>query len=88
MSLWIQDPELSSNEACLALVQPQEEWAHDRFYALVKWDGCVHLHHVQPGASKTLDESDYLHICDLDDFIARLQELRTLAEAKFGEWPQ
>lgn len=72
----------------LELVDP-EGWYH----AIVKFDGCIHfnrycnipIHELQPGQEADID---YLHICDLDDTIARLQALRDIAKAHFGEkWP-
>lgn len=64
------------------------------YSAVVKWDGCIHLNRyynfpwgkdpIHPEA----DNEDYIHICDLDEFIARLQALKVMAETHFGEWPQ
>ena len=42
--------------------------------AKIEWDGCVELY-----------DSVHLHICDLDNFISRLQSLRQEAVAYFGE---
>lgn len=48
------------------------------YKASVKWDGCIHFS----------DEGEYIHICDLEDFIKRLEELRDLAKTHFGpKWP-
>lgn len=48
--------------------------------AFVKFDGCVDLYEVG---------GDGIHICNLDEMIARLQDLRALAKEKFGpEWPE
>ena len=69
-------------------VEDPEGW----YKAVVKWDGCVHLNRffnlpfTQGG-----NDSDYLHVCDLNDFIDRLTELRDLARQHFektgDEWP-
>ncbi len=58
-----------------------------------KWDGCVDLWRhsngnvpeIQGGART--DESDYLHLCDIDEMIELLQEVKAKALAKFGDWP-
>ncbi len=76
----------------LELHDPEGWWE-----ATVKWDGCVDLHKAgnvpfddAHGHSysdmKYRDEEcdDYIHICDLDDAIARLQALREMALAHFG----
>lgn len=67
------------------------------FKATVRADGCIDLWHYHnvPLQSRTNDEAnenmeleDYLHLCDLDDLIARLQSLKARAAEHFGEWPQ
>lgn len=55
--------------------------------AYVKWDGCIGYtrHFNQPNGD---GDSDDIHICDLDDEIARLQALKELALKHFGaNWP-
>lgn len=67
--------------------------------AIVKWDGCVHFHQA---GNIPFDEhygrsdkerphpavDDYIHICDVDDMIARLQALKAAALEHFGpDWP-
>lgn len=68
--------------------------------AVVKWDGCIHLHHAGNVpfrddfgyADGTRDKGacdDYFHICELDDLIARLQALKAAALEHFGpDWPR
>jgi hypothetical protein len=63
------------------------------FKAIVTTDGCIHLnryHNIPlPEVEDERQLTDYLHICDLDDMIARLQSLKTVAQAHFGEeWPR
>jgi hypothetical protein len=57
------------------------------YEASVKWDGCVHfLRHFNEPDGK--GDTDYLHICDLDEEIARLTALRDMSRAHFGpDWP-
>lgn len=55
------------------LLSPDAKWS-----AVVKWDGCVHLR---------TDSGDYVYICELDELIERLQELKAIAEHHFDEFP-
>jgi hypothetical protein len=90
---WVQDPRSETHEACLCLVDKSGWW--DVF---VKFDGCVHIRaysnaarddqHKLPSPLRE-DSTDYMHICDLDEFIAGLQALRAAAVQHFGEgWPE
>lgn len=55
--------------------------------AVVKWDGCINLYKRYPDELE--GDPDYVHICDLDDFINRLLELKRIALQHFGEdWPR
>jgi hypothetical protein len=55
------------------------------YKAVVKWDGCIHFNRYYLYDP----EPDYLHICDLDEFIQQLQELRDAALLHFGTpWPR
>lgn len=40
-----------------------------------KWDGCIDLHH----------ENNYIHICDIDEMIEKLQEIKRTAKRLFRE---
>ena len=92
MSRWkiIQD---KSQDYWLEAEDP-EGW----YKASVKWDGCIHFnrYHNIPYSSDNVREdpialTDYLHICDLDEHIERLVELRELAKKYYEEhgrdWP-
>ncbi len=57
--------------------------------ATVKWDGCIHYYRYY-NTPKGLDaandeECDYIHLCDIDDEIARLQALKRLAYTYFEQ---
>ena len=59
---------------------------------VVSWGGrgcCVHLHSYyngdMPDTAKD-EDVDYLHICDLDDFINELQQLRETMRWQRPEW--
>ena len=68
----------------LAVKDPDGWWS-----AVVKDDGCVDLRRYfnEPNDGDP-DMTDYIHICDLDDFIERLQALKTFAEIRFEVWWQ
>jgi hypothetical protein len=63
--------------------------------ASVKSDGCIHLYSylnaVDP-ASDSREElepnTEYLHICQLEDHIKALQDLLAKAREHFGDWPR
>lgn len=40
-----------------------------------KWDGCINLHYNE----------GYIHICDIDDMIEKLQEIKRIAESTFDK---
>lgn len=58
-----------------------------------RWDGCCHIETWYNGDQydKPLthpDNRDYLHVCDLREFIEQLLELEAKAKEHFGsEWP-
>jgi hypothetical protein len=93
--VWAVLPEKSSPGVWLEVADP-DGW----YEAVVKWDGCIHFHHAGNvpfrddfGHSTTARDKhacdDYIHLCDLDDMIARLQALREVAVGYFGEtWPR
>jgi hypothetical protein len=63
--------------------------------ARTDWQGCTHLYsyaNVPYQDGQDEDEGDhpqlvnYLHICDIDDLVARLHALKAAAQAHFIEW--
>jgi len=84
--MWEIDSE-KTKDHWLELKDP-EGW----YSAVVKWDGCIHLYRYfnSPMGSEyhkeTHDENiDYIHICDVDDMIARLVALKEKALGHFGD---
>lgn len=82
---WIID-EKNTQDHWLEL-QDSEGW----YQAVVKWDGCVHfnrLHNVPlPITEKHPQIVDYIHYCDIDEEIERLEKLRDMAKEFFGaDW--
>ena len=52
--------------------------ASDDFEAFVKWDGCCDIrrhHNDSTPAEPIVRDVDRIHICDLRDFIERLEQL-------------
>jgi len=62
---------------------------HNALELGVKFDGCIHWRQYHNGTMGEEDpDSDYLHICDIDEMIKRLQEVREHALKHFGDkWP-
>lgn len=93
--MWKQNPNDKSTEYHASLIY-QEDWCEGDDHwteATVKKDGCIHFYEGNnaPMGSKyperSTEDDNYIHICELDDFIKQLQELREAAIAYFGkEW--
>jgi hypothetical protein len=70
------------------IVLEDEEYGYDEF--TLKWDGCVDYRKGSNGVKPSEDyivgsnNVDYMHICDLDDLIAKLQALRELGRKHFN----
>ena len=91
--LWLEDPEkktvLQDDGAPVILyLKTDGEETGIRLRAEVKWDGCIHFYNEGDGSGENVQ---YLHICDLDEFIGELQALSKKAKEKFLEtgsiWP-
>jgi hypothetical protein len=57
-----------------------------------KWDGCVDYHKFENGftvddkpSKEKSETSQYIHICELDEMIERLQEIKKIAEQYFNK---
>lgn len=60
----------------------------------VKFDGCIHYNKIYNTSYNENGEyfkpedsecEDYIHICDIDDMIKQLQEIKAMALAHFGD---
>jgi len=74
---------LQQNECVMALTEPDKHILLTR-----RFDGCTHIETWANG--ETFDTPspkyrDYLHVCDLDEFIAQLQELKRLSDEHFKQ---
>ena len=54
----------------------------------MKWDGCLDYRKYSNGATVydenvRNDDVDYIHICDINDMIERLQEIKKIAKENF-----
>lgn len=74
-----------TNDAWLEVDDGEGWWS-----AFVKWDGCLEVtrYFNVPYGEGNEDNESTIHICDLDEFIARLEALRALARQHFGDWPR
>jgi hypothetical protein len=84
-SFWVIDEE-KTQDGWLEVVHPKG-W----YSAIVRDDGCIHFYryHNVPITDPEHDDdelTDYLHICDIDEEIRRLQALKTMARRQFGDW--
>jgi hypothetical protein len=92
---WIDDKHGEQLESWLDVVLDDGSLGEDGeawWKATVKWDGCIHLnrYHNLPYPQPKDDRhalSDYLHICELDEFIEAMIALRDRAKEYFGAWP-
>lgn len=56
-----------------------------------KWDGCINMWKYYNGytpnnnSEKVTENIDYMHICDLQEFINQLQEVLVIAKDILGE---
>lgn len=86
-----QNPNQSSNEYNLFLVSElSEDSSGEAFWwyeIYAKSDGCIHLSksNNHPFPNPDQEEVDYIHICNLDNYIKMLQELRKKCIQKFGQ---
>lgn len=76
-----------SHEACLQLSNDSKD-----FRFAIRFDGCVHIERYMNGqtfeSKNPGSDRDYLHICDLREFIETLEEVERQAINHFGkEWP-
>ena len=75
------------NDVVVKLEDP-EGW----YSATVKSDGCIdfYRYHNWPkdkAPAGREEDVDYIHICDVDDMIARLQAISLVAKGQFEVWP-
>ncbi|PAD70679.1 hypothetical protein CHH83_02425 [Bacillus sp. 7586-K] len=57
-----------------------------------KWDGCVDFRQYQNGfkvddehSEEKVRNSQYIHICEIDDMIEKLQEIKKIAQENFSK---
>lgn len=86
---WIDDPDGNKSEGSIDLIYQSykngEYWIH----ADVRFDGCVHLRKAYNSPFPKEDEDqDYIHICDIDEYVKQLLLLKEAALKHFGNiWP-
>lgn len=54
----------------------------------LKWDGCIDFRRgcngFKPSEDQTGENTDYIHICDIDEMIETLQELKKVGSNHFN----
>lgn len=63
--------------------------------AAVKWDGCIQINRIDNGTfgdpSDDEDDVTYIHVCDIDEFIEQLKQLKQKTIEHFAKqnrkWP-
>ncbi len=96
MNKWEIDPNGSSKEYYANFVCDIDKEGYFWAAATVKWDGCIHFNKAgnvpfseeygSPTSNKPRDSAacdDYIHICNLDDFIRKLLALRKTCKKYF-----
>lgn len=83
MSYWVSDP--TDETAHYLVLRHPNGW----YEARIKYDGCFELVRAHNDPLPELPEPtaqliDQIHVCDVDELIAQLQELKQIAFAKFG----
>jgi len=65
--------------ACVELKDERGEWS-----ASIRFDGCIHFNKHYDDA-----DHDYIHICDVDEMIKTLQDIKQKSLDMFGsDWPK
>jgi len=79
------------------IINKKEHWLEIQepggwYSASLKWDGCIDFNryyndpkYYQEAHPSDNNLSDYLHICDIDDMIKRLEKLRDIGKKHFGK---
>lgn len=96
--MWIDKPRGTKEEHWIDLIWVDNNdltcWWNE---CSVKWDGCIHYSKAGnipfelglDSNSKNREEAgacdDYIHICDIDDLINKLLELKKVAQAHFKD---
>jgi len=58
----------------------------DNYWTLrAKHDGCFEITRTH-NKGERLEMTDHIHVCDFDDFIMRLKQMRDKAAEKWWEW--
>jgi hypothetical protein len=68
------------------VVLEDEEYGYDE--VTLKWDGCIDLrmgmNGYKPSEDTTGENHQYIHICDIDEMIAKLQALKEYGKKHFN----
>lgn len=77
--------EKETTDSWLTVIDNEDPELGVWYKAIVKWDGCIHLNryfnnpYIKNEKSEENDAPDYIHICELNNYINRLIALRDIA---------
>lgn len=67
------------------IVLEDEEYGFDE--VTLKWDGCIVYRKAwngfKPNEDETGENTNYIHICDIDEMIAKLESLKRIGAKHF-----
>lgn len=83
---WADDPKGSKCDGSIDLIYCHYKDGQHYDHASVKFDGCIHLRRAYNAPFPKDDEDqDYIHICNIDEYIKQLVSLKEKAIEHFGE---
>lgn len=86
---WIDDPKGFKNECGIVLMYQSYKDDTHWLNAYIRNDGCIHFRKAYNSPFPKDDEDqDYIHICDIDEYVKILLALKEKAIEHFGnDWP-
>lgn len=67
------------------VIEDEETGMHE---VTLKWDGCIDYfvgaNGVKPSEDSKNENTDYIHICDIDDMIKKLQAIKEYGKKHFN----
>lgn len=80
----------SGDNNAISIRMVDEEYANTEVY--IKWDGCIDFRQYSngfspddPDSKEKEDNCDYIHICDINEMIEKLQGIKRVAEEHFSK---
>jgi hypothetical protein len=86
---WITDEHSGYNDPEYANIWYAVRSPDGQWFGVVRDSGCVDLSRTfNADDGNSIEYTDTMHVCDIDDLIERLQALKIMAETHFGKWPE